>query len=57
MAEKLRANTERLYASVVVGMMRFGKEIDRIRNWKEGWRSMGFLTVRFDGLCLSEGYR
>ena len=37
--DKLRANLERLYMTVIVGMMAFGKHVARLRSW----RSLGGL--------------
>jgi hypothetical protein len=33
--DKLRANIERLYMTVIVGVIGFGKHIARLRSWRE----------------------
>jgi hypothetical protein len=43
--DKLRANLERLYMTVIVGLMAFGKHIARLRSWREPRRTAGFLAV------------
>ncbi|KAI9830285.1 MAG: hypothetical protein M1826_004896 [Phylliscum demangeonii] len=43
--DKLRANFERLYMTVVVGMMAFAKHIARIRSWRETRRTAVFCAV------------
>ena len=44
--DKLRSNVERLYMTVIIGIMGFGKHIARIRSWREPRRTAGFLAVR-----------
>jgi len=44
---KLRANVERLYMTVIVGMVAFGKHIVRLRSWREPRRSAAFAGVYF----------
>lgn len=34
--DKLRSNLERFYASIIVGLLRFVKEVQRIRHWEDG---------------------
>jgi hypothetical protein len=34
--DKLRSNLERFYASIVVGLLRFVKEVQRLRRWEDG---------------------
>jgi hypothetical protein len=45
--DKLRANVERLYMTVIVGLISFGKHIARLRSWREPRRTVGFLAVSF----------
>ena len=44
--DKLRANIERLYMTVIIGLTGFGKHIARLRSWREPRRTAGFCTVR-----------
>lgn len=44
---KLRANIERLYMTVIVGLISFGKHIVRIRSWREPRRTAGFAAAYF----------
>ncbi|EMC93045.1 hypothetical protein BAUCODRAFT_151416 [Baudoinia panamericana UAMH 10762] len=43
--DKLRANVERLYMTVGVGMMGFGKHIARLRSWREWERTAAFCAA------------
>lgn len=43
--DKLRANLERLYMTVIIGLMGFGKHIARLRSWREPRRTAAFLAV------------
>ena len=43
--DKLRANAERLYMTVIVGLVGFWKHIARLRSWREQNRTIGFLAV------------
>ena len=43
--DKLRANLERLYMTVIVGTMGFAKQIARLRSWREPRRTGAFLAV------------
>ena len=43
--DKLRANLERLYMTVIVGMMTFVKHIARLRSWREPRRTGIFFGV------------
>jgi hypothetical protein len=43
--DKLRANMERLYMTVIIGMMGFGKHIARLRSWRESRRTTYFCAV------------
>ncbi|TBU41265.1 hypothetical protein BD309DRAFT_898423 [Dichomitus squalens] len=45
--DKLRANLERLYMTVMIGMAAFGKHIARLRSWNEPRRTAGFAIVYF----------
>jgi len=51
--DKLRANVERLYMTVIIGMMGFGKQIARLRSWREPRRTGAFCAVRSDHLMTS----
>ena len=42
--DKLRANLERLYMTVVVGMLGFVKHVGRLRSWREPQRTGAFLV-------------
>jgi len=51
--DKLRANIERLYMTIGIGMMAFGKHFVRLRSWRETQRTAGacagyFLAWYFD---------
>lgn len=43
--DKLRSNVERLYMTVIIGMMAFGKQIARLRSWRERRRTAYFCAV------------
>lgn len=43
--DKLRANIERLYMTVIIGLMGFGKQIVRLRSWRETRRTACFATA------------
>lgn len=43
--DKLRANLERLYMTVIVGMINFGKHVARLRSWRERNRTAAFCAV------------
>ena len=43
--DKLRSNFERLYMTVVVGLVGFGKHIARLRSWREPRRTSAFCAV------------
>ena len=43
--DKLRANLERLYMTVIVGVIGFGKHIARLRSWREPRRTAAFASV------------
>lgn len=43
--DKLRANLERLYMTVIVGLIGFGKHIARLRSWREQNRTLAFMSV------------
>lgn len=47
--DKLRANLERLYMTVIIGLMGFGKQIVRIRSWRETRRTSCFAAAYFIG--------
>lgn len=44
---KLRANIERLYMTMIVGLISFGKHIVRLRSWREPRRTAGFAAAYF----------
>ena len=44
--DKLRSTIERLYMTIGIGLMGFGKHIVRLRSWNEKRRTAGFATVR-----------
>ena len=50
--DKLRANMERLYMTMIIGMMGSGKHVARLRSWREPRRTAAFLAV-----CLPHLYR
>lgn len=43
--DKLRANLERLYMTVIIGLAGFAKHIARLRSWNESRRTQAFLTA------------
>lgn len=43
--DKLRSNVERFYMTVIIGMMGFGKQIARLRSWREPRRTGAFAAV------------
>ena len=43
--DKLRSNVERLYMTVIIGLMGFGKHIARLRSWREPRRTGAFCAV------------
>ncbi|KAM3065561.1 hypothetical protein ACMFMF_011045 [Clarireedia jacksonii] len=45
--DKLRANVERLYMTVVVGMVSAWKHVARLRSWRERNRTIAFGSVYF----------
>ncbi|KAF2153400.1 hypothetical protein K461DRAFT_293665 [Myriangium duriaei CBS 260.36] len=45
--DKLRANIERLYMTVIIGLMGFGKQIVRLRSWRETRRTTAFCVAYF----------
>ncbi|KAK4619788.1 hypothetical protein CLAFUW4_10851 [Fulvia fulva] len=45
--DKLRANVERLYMTVIIGLMGFGKHIVRLRSWRETQRTTYFCVGYF----------
>ncbi|KAI9704003.1 MAG: hypothetical protein M1820_005624 [Bogoriella megaspora] len=45
--DKLRSNVERLYMTVIIGLMAFFKQIVRLRSWKETRRTSWFCVVYF----------
>lgn len=50
--DKLRANVERSYMSVIVGMVGFWKQIARLRSWRERNRTMAFAAVYFTAWAI-----
>ncbi|KAH7138927.1 hypothetical protein B0J11DRAFT_515643 [Dendryphion nanum] len=45
--DKLRSNIERLYMTIGIGLMGFGKQIVRLRSWRETRRTTGFCAAYF----------
>ncbi|KAF2226447.1 hypothetical protein BDZ85DRAFT_229809 [Elsinoe ampelina] len=45
--DKLRAQLERLYMTVIIGLMGFGKQIVRLRSWRERRRTAAFCAAYF----------
>ncbi|KAF2019628.1 hypothetical protein BU24DRAFT_365220 [Aaosphaeria arxii CBS 175.79] len=45
--DKLRSNVERLYMTIGIGLMGFGKQIVRLRSWRETRRTASFCAVYF----------
>ena len=45
--DKLRAGVERLYMTVIIGLVGFGKHIARLRSWREPRRTAAFCAVNF----------
>ena len=43
--DKLRSNVERLYMTVIIGLMAFGNHIARLRSWRERKRTATFCAV------------
>ena len=43
--DKLRSNVERLYMTVIIGLLGFGKHIARLRSWREPRRTAAFCVV------------
>ncbi|KAI9760589.1 MAG: hypothetical protein M4579_001558 [Chaenotheca gracillima] len=50
--DKLRANLERLYMTVIIGLAGFAKHIARLRSWKETRRTAAFCTAYFIAWAL-----
>ena len=50
--DKLRANIERLYMTIGIGVIGFGKHIARLRSWREPRRTGAFCTV-----CSGDFYK
>ncbi|KAL9101654.1 MAG: hypothetical protein Q9163_003110 [Psora crenata] len=49
--DKLRSNVERLYMTVIIGIISLGKHIARLRSWREPKRTAAFCAVSW-----SSGY-
>ena len=45
--DKLRAAIERLYVNVIIGMMSSGKQVARLRSWRESRRTTAFAAAYF----------
>lgn len=45
--DKLRCNVERLYMTVIVGLIAFAKHIVRLRSWRETRRTAWFCTAYY----------
>lgn len=50
--DKLRAQLERLYVTVIISLFSFWKHIVRLRSWREYQRTSVFLSVYFAGWLL-----
>lgn len=50
--DKLRANIERAYMTIIVGLVQFGKHIARLRSWREEKRTITFALVYFIAWAL-----
>lgn len=50
--DKLRANVERLYMTVIIGMMGVGNHVIRLRSWRERKRTGAFAAVGSISLLL-----
>ncbi|RMZ71597.1 Proteasome subunit beta type [Pyrenophora seminiperda CCB06] len=50
--DKLRANIERLYMTIGIGLMGFGKHIVRVRSWRETQRTAWFCSAYFAAWLL-----
>lgn len=44
--DKLRSNIERLYMTVIIGLIGSGKHTARLRSWREPRRTAAFCAVR-----------
>lgn len=44
--DKLRSNIERLYMTIIIGAMGSGKQMVRLRSWRETRRTACFCAVR-----------
>lgn len=45
--DKLTLHLQRLYLSIVLGLASFGKQVSRLRSWKETGRTSAFCAVCF----------
>lgn len=45
--DKLRANVERLYMTVIISLIAFGKHVARLRSWREPRRTAAFCAGYF----------
>src|SRR3954452_19639800 len=45
--DKLRSNIERLYMTVIIGLVGCSKHIARLRSWREQKRTISFAAVYF----------
>lgn len=50
--DKLRANIERLYMTVIIGVVGFYKHIARLRSWRERNRTLAFMAIYFSAWLL-----
>ncbi|KAE8556883.1 hypothetical protein EYB25_001589 [Talaromyces marneffei] len=50
--DKLRSNIERLYMTVIVGLMNLWKHIVRLRSWREQRRTAAFCVTYFAAWLL-----
>ncbi|PVH73443.1 hypothetical protein DL98DRAFT_469265 [Cadophora sp. DSE1049] len=50
--DKLTLHLQRLYLSIVLGLASFGKQVSRLRSWKETRRTSAFCAVYFMAWAL-----
>ncbi|KAK0124803.1 hypothetical protein ONS96_008684 [Cadophora gregata f. sp. sojae] len=46
-SDKITLHLQRLYLSIVLGLASFGKQVSRLRSWKETQRTSAFCSVYF----------
>ena len=50
--DKLTLNLQRIYLTVILGFASIGKQISRLRSWKETRRTSAFCAVRMPQVPL-----